>query len=67
VGKTRKTEVPLLPDRLEKINWVMQYMQVSRAYVFKLIKEEGLPCYRSGRILRFDPHAVARWVYENSH
>jgi hypothetical protein len=52
------------PDQLKDIDWVANFLQVSRTRVFQLKKHEGLPYIKLDRTLRFHPHAVARWAEE---
>lgn len=52
------------PEQLKDIDWVANFLQVSRSQVFRLKKQEGLPFIKLGHLLRFHPHAVALWAEE---
>jgi hypothetical protein len=66
--KKPATVVPVAPlsepDQLKDIEWVRNFLQVSRSRVFQLMKNDGLPCIKLDRTLRFHPHAVVRWAEE---
>jgi hypothetical protein len=51
-----------LPDQLKDIEWVQNFLQVSRRRVFQLMQHEGLPHHKWDRTLRFHPHEIARWL-----
>lgn len=44
-----------------KIQEVMKFLGVSRDYVYKLIREEGLPCAKLGKGYTFLPDRVHAW------
>lgn len=66
--KKPATVVPVAPlpepDQLKDIDWVANFLQVSRTQVFRMKKNEGLPFIKCGHLLRFHPHAVVRWAEE---
>jgi excisionase family DNA binding protein len=41
-------------------------LRLSIRYIQKCIHEEGLPCLKFGRAVRFDPVKVAEWVNSRS-
>jgi excisionase family DNA binding protein len=57
-----------LPERLELLKHALtatdlaQLLQVSPVTIYKLAKANKLPSFRIGTAVRFDPHAVARWL-----
>jgi hypothetical protein len=51
-----------LPDQLKDIEWVQNFLNVSRRRVFQLMQHEGLPHLKWDRTLRFHPHAIALWL-----
>ncbi len=44
------------------------FLEVSRSHVYDLAKKGKLPHVKlGGRVIRFVPEELARWVRENSH
>jgi excisionase family DNA binding protein len=37
---------------------------ISPITVYKMAKSGRIPCFRVGTSVRFDPGAIARWLYE---
>jgi hypothetical protein len=64
--KEAAQEAAALPRQLWTIDDVIPFLQVSRRRVFQLIDEEGLPCIRWDRTLRFDPREIDRWLKEQN-
>lgn len=54
--------VPPLPDQLKNIDWVQDFLQVSRSRVFQMMRDEGLPHLKWDRTLRFHPGEIAQWL-----
>jgi excisionase family DNA binding protein len=51
-----KTGHALTADQLARV------LNVSKVTVFKQAKAGRIPCFRIGVSVRFDPHAVAKWL-----
>jgi len=47
---------------LRDINWVAEFLGVSRSWVYQATAAGRLPCVRIGAALRFDPVAIKAWV-----
>ena len=45
-----------------KANELAHVLAVSRITIFKQAKAGRIPSFRLGTCVRFDPHAVARWL-----
>ena len=51
-----------VPPRLLTLPEVAAYLSVSPKSVRRLVASRGLPHYRLGRVLRFEPADVSRWL-----
>lgn len=51
-----------VPPRLLTLPEVAAYLSVSPKSVRRLVASGRLPHYRLGRVLRFDPADVSRWL-----
>lgn len=54
--------IPILPEKLLNDQAIMARLGVSRSKLHYLMVDEGLPHYKIGRILRFNPDEVALWL-----
>ena len=45
---------------------VAQYLKASVSWVYKAAERGELPCVRIGSALRFDAHALRKWVQARS-
>ena len=41
---------------------VAEMLQIARKTVVVMAREERIPCIRLGRVLRFDPSEIDRWI-----
>jgi excisionase family DNA binding protein len=61
-------EARSLPELIEVFNHALtakdlaKLLQVSVVTIYKLAKASKIPSFRIGTAVRFDPHAVARWL-----
>jgi excisionase family DNA binding protein len=57
-----------LADRIERFERALtadelaSLLSVSKVTIFKQAKAGRIPSFRIGTCVRFDPHAVARWL-----
>ena len=51
-----------VPPRLLTLPEVAAYLSLSSKSVRRLVATRGLPHFRLGRVLRFDPADVSRWL-----
>jgi excisionase family DNA binding protein len=54
--RVESTDHALTADELARL------LSVARVTIFKLAKAGRIPSFRIGTCVRFDPHAVARWL-----
>lgn len=52
---------PVLP-RLVPIDAIVQAYSLSRSSVYELVKHKGMPSYKPGKRLLFDPDEVFAWL-----
>ena len=48
--------------RLRSAREIAEQMGLSLARVYQLAREDGMPCIRLGRAMRFDTEAVREWL-----
>jgi excisionase family DNA binding protein len=41
-------------------------LSLSIRYLQKCVQQGALPCIRFGKAVRFDPKAVAKWIYKQN-
>ncbi len=44
---------------------VAEILNVSRKTVVVMAREARIPCIRVGRLIRFDPNEISRWIGKN--
>ena len=49
-------------ERLMSVNDVAEFLGVHRNTVVRMIKKEGLPHFRFGRVIRIDRHDLLLWL-----
>jgi len=63
----------VLADQIEKIGRALtakdlaRFLSVSEVTIFKQAAAGGIPSFRAGTCVRFDPRAVANWYEESSN
>ena len=51
---------------LKDINWVIEFLGMSKSWVYQAVESGVLPCIRIGSSVRFDPSAIRAWVQGES-
>ena len=51
---------------LRDVNWVAEFLGVSRSWVYQATATGVLPCIRLGANLRFEKAAIERWLQGES-
>lgn len=54
-----------MEDRLLKIEEVAKRMGVSRTWIYKKCRAGILPHFRIGRMIRFDPEDLEKWIQDH--
>ena len=47
---------------LKDVNWVVEFLGVSKSWVYQATSSGTLPCVRIGALVRFDPAVIKAWV-----
>jgi len=47
---------------LRDVNWLAQFLGVSKSWVYQATSSGVLPCVRIGALVRFDPEVIKAWV-----
>jgi excisionase family DNA binding protein len=56
---------PTPPDRLLDIPGVAELLNTSIRHIRRLVSEQRIPVVRVGRLIRFDPADISRWLDDN--
>jgi excisionase family DNA binding protein len=65
-----KTVVTKLEAQLESspnmitVKMLAELLNIGQTKVYKLVNHRAIPHYRFGKMIRFDPWIIARWVRE---
>ncbi|MBI3241788.1 MAG: helix-turn-helix domain-containing protein [Chloroflexi bacterium] len=59
-----KDSTPNNRETLMTVRDVAKYLKVSPATVYKLVKEEKIPCHHIGRLWRFKRVEIDEWLVE---
>ena len=47
---------------LKDVNWLAEFLGVSKSWVYQATASGVLPCVRIGALVRFDPAVIKAWV-----
>jgi len=47
---------------LRDVNWLAQFLGVSKSWVYQATSSGVIPCVRIGSLVRFDPTVIKAWV-----
>ncbi len=62
----KKQQAAPLPSQLMDIAGIQQFLNVSRAQVYRLIEQDSLPYVKVGNARRFDPRQIDAWLAERT-
>lgn len=51
-------------DNLWTVRECAEFLRVKPDWVYSAIQKHGLPCMKIGRLYRFDPEEVRKWLME---
>ena len=52
---------------LLKIEDVAGILRTSKFFVYRAVERGEIPAYKIGRLIRFDPAAIEKWIGENNY
>ncbi len=53
-------------ENLLTVDQISKTLQISKVYVYKLVREKKIPTIRIGSALRFDPSAIQAWLQKST-
>lgn len=54
-------------DHLWTLKECAEFLRVKPDWVYRAIKHRNLPYIKVGRLYRFDPEDIEKWLKENKH
>ena len=61
MDREAQAKTPTWPSKLMTVREVCAYLRVSRATIYRLLKEKQIPAFRLGNDWRFNIEQIDRW------